>query len=89
MDRLLCARSKLVALLIRLICNRFKGVNNVARIIRFGIILMVVFGLIWLLQLAGLDQGTAIMLISVTFVGLALLVERALRNKQSNNNERQ
>ncbi len=60
-----------------------------ARIIRFGIILMLVFGLMWLLETLGLDQGTAIMLISVTFVGLALLVERALRNKQSNNNERQ
>ncbi|MCI4411828.1 MAG: hypothetical protein JHC38_09190 [Thiotrichales bacterium] len=60
-----------------------------ARIIRFAIILLVVFGLMWLLETLGLDQGTAIMLISITFVGLALLVERSLRNKQSIDSEKQ
>jgi hypothetical protein len=43
----------------------------------------------WLLETLGLDQGTAIMLISITFVGLALLVERSLRNKQSIDSEKQ
>lgn len=54
-----------------------------SRMIRLGIIVMVVFGLMGLLQTLGLDQGTAIMLISMTFVGLALLVYWALRNRPS------
>jgi hypothetical protein len=52
------------------------------RIVRFSIVSMVVFGLIWLLQTLGLDQGTAIMLISIAFVGLALAVERMLRKRR-------
>jgi membrane protein implicated in regulation of membrane protease activity len=51
------------------------------RVIRFGIILMVVFGLMWLLQTLGLDQGTAIMLISIVSVVLALLIARILKNR--------
>jgi hypothetical protein len=57
-----------------------------ARMIRLIIILMVVFGLMGLLKTLGFDQGTAIMLISMTFVGLALLVYRALRNRPSSDN---
>jgi hypothetical protein len=53
----------------------------VARIIRFGIVLIVVFGLMWLLQTLGLDQGTAIMLISIASVALALFIAKNLRNK--------
>ncbi len=56
------------------------------RVVRFMLVLMLVFGLVALLQAFGLDQGTAIMIISVGLVGLALGVERALRNKVARDN---
>lgn len=59
-----------------------------ARIIRFGIVLIVIFGLTSLFQAAGLDQGTAIMLTSIAFVALALIVESVLKTKQSSDNDR-
>jgi len=52
------------------------------RLIRLGLSLMLVFGLMWLLQSLGLDQGTAITLISITFVTLALLVLATLKTKK-------
>jgi uncharacterized membrane protein len=59
------------------------------RIIRFVIILMVIFGLMSLFQVAGLDQGTAFMLISLAVVILALIVARTLRTKQTSYNEKE
>lgn len=56
------------------------------RVVRFMLVLMLVFGLMALLQAFGLDQGTAIMIISVGLVGLALGVERTLRNRAARDN---
>ncbi|HQT02315.1 MAG: hypothetical protein M1572_08985 [Gammaproteobacteria bacterium] len=56
------------------------------RVVRFMLVLMLVFGLVTLMQAFGLDQGTAIMIISVGLVGLALGVERTLRNRASRDN---
>lgn len=54
------------------------------RFIRFLILLLVIFGAMSLLQHYGLDQGTAIMIISMVFVAFALLVSWLLKKKKDN-----
>lgn len=54
------------------------------RILRFLILLLVIFGAMSLLQHSGLDQGTAIMIISMVFVAFALLVSWLLKKKKDN-----
>lgn len=50
-----------------------------ARLFRFLIVLMGIFGAISLLQAFGLSKGTSIMMTSILFVVLALMVERAIK----------
>jgi Flp pilus assembly protein TadB len=52
-----------------------------ARIVRFILVLAIIFGAISLLQSVGLSKETAIMFISIAFVAIAVIVKRRIKKQ--------